>query len=297
MKLKLSNAPCSWGIEFVDNPTNPSWSRVLDEIKTAGYSATELGPLGYLPTDTGLLKAELSKRNLKIIAGTLFQHLHDRSKREDILSFTKKSCEVLQALEAKYMVVIDHVASPRTDQAGQKDTATRLSNDDWSAMMETIRQASKICLDHGITPTLHAHTGTFIEYQDELDRAMTDLDENLVSLCLDTGHCYYAGIRPQDAIKQYAERIKYVHFKDINSVIHQQVVTQGIDFYKAISNGVFCPLGQGGVDFAAVRQELVAMDYQGWVTVEQDMDPAIDNNPLQNAINSREFIEQNFLNA
>ena len=218
-------------------------------------------------------------------------------KEKTFLVSQKKSCEVLQALEAKYMVVIDHVASPRTDQAGQKDTATRLSNDDWSAMMETIRQASKICLDHGITPTLHAHTGTFIEYQDELDRAMTDLDENLVSLCLDTGHCYYAGIRPQDAIKQYAERIKYVHFKDINSVIHQQVVTQGIDFYKAISNGVFCPLGQGGVDFAAVRQELVAMDYQGWVTVEQDMDPAIDNNPLQNAINSREFIEQHFLNA
>jgi len=295
MKLKLSNAPCSWGIEFADSPANPLWSTVLDEIQAAGYSATELGPLGYLPTDTSLLKDELSKRNLEVIAGTLFKHLHDRSKRADILDFTKQSCKTLQALGAQYMVVIDHVASPRTDQAGQKETATRLSNDDWSAMMETIRQASRICLDHGITPTLHAHTGTFIEYQDELDRAMTDLDEDLVSLCLDTGHCYYAGISPEQAIKQYQDRIKYIHFKDINPVIHQQTVNDSIDFYKAISNGIFCPLGQGGVNFDAVRQELIAMNYQGWVTVEQDMDPTIDNNPLQNAINSREFIEKHLL--
>jgi len=55
MNIQLSNAPCSWGIEFVDAPKNPPWKRVLSEIQQAGYAGTELGPLGYLPTDINQL--------------------------------------------------------------------------------------------------------------------------------------------------------------------------------------------------------------------------------------------------
>jgi len=294
MNLQLSNAPCSWGVEFADSDKNLPWQQVLNEISGAGYKATELGPLGFLPTDVAVLKDELAQRDLKLIAGTLFQHLHDGSKRAEILEFTRRSCEVLRALGAQFMVVIDHVVSPRTDQAGQVTSATRLSNSDWSAMMETIRQASNICLEHDITPTLHPHTGTYIEYQDELDRAMQDLPADLLSLCIDTGHCYYAGMAPEKIIKQYGDRIKYIHFKDINAQVHDAVVTHGVDFYTAISEQIFCPLGAGAVDFAAVKQALIDINYQGWVTVEQDMDPKIDNNPLQNALNSRVFIENNF---
>ena len=294
MKLQLSNAPCSWGVEFADSEKNPPWQTVLDEIGQAGYRGTELGPLGYLPVDSVKLKDALAQRQLTVVAGTLFQHLHNVQKRDEILRFTKQSCQLLKTLGAKYMVVIDHVSSPRTDQAGQVETATRLDNSQWSQMMETIRQASEVCLEHDILPTLHPHTGTYLEYADELDRAMNDLPEELVSLCIDTGHCYYAGMQPEQIISQYSERVKYLHFKDINQEVLQSVVANSTDFYSAISQGVFCPLGQGGVNFSGVRQALEAIDYQGWVTVEQDMDPAIDNNPLQNAINSRSFIEQYF---
>lgn len=294
MKLQLSNAPCSWGVEFADSDKNPPWDRVLDEISRSGYLGTELGPLGYLPTDVAKLQGEMAQRNLSVVAGTLFQHLHDKRKRGDILQFTQDSCRLLKALGAKYMVVIDHVSSPRTDQAGQINTATRLDNGDWAAMMETIRLASEICLENEITPTLHPHTGTYLEYKDELDRAMQDLPEELVSLCIDTGHCFYAGMQPEKVIEQYAQRIKYLHFKDINPSVLESVVANSTDFYTAIGQGVFCPLGQGGVNFVAVRSILERINYQGWVTVEQDMDPALDNDPLQNAINSRTFIEKYF---
>lgn len=295
MKLQLSNAPCSWGVEFAGNPDNPSWQSVLDDIQQAGYGATELGPLGFMPTDTGVLREALEARNLQLLAGTLFHYLHDPAKRDEVLAFTKKSCEILQPLGAKYMVVIDHVASPRTDQAGQVDTATRLDKDTWNAMMETVRQAARICVEHDITPTLHAHTGTFIEYRDELDAAMEDLDEDLMSLCIDTGHCQYAGMNPAGVISTYADRVKYLHFKDIDAAIHQRVVAEKIDFYKAVSAGIFTPLGKGCVDFAAVRQVLTDIEFDGWVTVEQDMDPKLDADPSNNARQSREFIEQAML--
>ncbi|UTW11207.1 sugar phosphate isomerase/epimerase family protein [Marinobacterium rhizophilum] len=297
MQLRLSNAPCSWGIEFADNPSNPKWNLVLDEIAQAGYKATELGPLNYFPTDVQQLKAELAQRDLQLIAGTIFKHLHDPSRRQEILDYTHATCKVLQPQNAKYMVVIDHVSSPRTDQAGQILTADRLPPEQWQGMMQTINELSRICQDeYGIIPVLHPHAGTYIEYRDEIDRAMNDLDESIVKLCIDSGHCTYAGINPSELIRTYAERVKYLHFKDINGKVLEQVVAKGTDFYTAIGQGVFCPLGQGSVDFQQLRQTLIDLAFDGWVTVEQDVDPAaLNNSSLENARQSLSFIQDTVL--
>lgn len=295
MKLHLSNAPCSWGIEFADNPSNPAWETVLKEIAQAGYKATELGPLGYLPTDANVLATKLAEHDLGLIAGTVFKHLHQPEKRAEILEYTRKTCQLLNAQQAKYMVVIDHVSSPRTDQAGQVETADRLAPEQWTEMMTTITELSLICREYNIVPVLHPHAGTFIEYRDEIDRAMQDLDSDLVKLCIDTGHCKYAGINPSEIITNYQDRVAYIHFKDINEAVLADTVKNHVDFYKAIGNGVFCPLGQGCVDFAELRKTLEAIQYDGWVTVEQDVDPAKDNSALENARESLQFITQHFL--
>ena len=73
MKVKLANAPVSWGVDYPDAPGNPPWPRVMSEIAAAGYAYTELGPYGYYPTDPEALRAELAKRRLTIVAGFLFQ--------------------------------------------------------------------------------------------------------------------------------------------------------------------------------------------------------------------------------
>src|SRR5689334_3873936 len=107
MTLKIANAPCSWGVDFADAPTNPPWDRVLDEIAQAGFDATELGPLGYLPTDTQKLQAELAERRLKVVAGTLFRPFSEASSLEETCEFTHRSCELLANIGAEYIVVID----------------------------------------------------------------------------------------------------------------------------------------------------------------------------------------------
>ncbi|KJZ16066.1 inosose dehydratase [Marinomonas sp. S3726] len=295
MKLQLSNAPCSWGIEFADNPSNPSWQTVLSEISQAGYKATELGPLGYLPTDKAELATSLQDNGLELIAGTIFKHLHDPAKRAEILEYTHATCKLLQAQDAKYVVVIDHVSSPRTDQAGQIETAYRLPDDAWNEMMTTIRELALVCREYNIIPVLHPHAGTFIEYRDEVDRAMEELDKDLVGLCVDTGHCVYAGINPSELIETYQDRVEYLHFKDINKSVLEVVTANNIDFYTAIGDGVFCPLGQGCVDFSQVKSTLEKIDYQGWITVEQDVDPNKDNSSLENAKQSLDFINANVM--
>ena len=66
MQLKIGSAPDSWGVWFPRDERQIPWQRFLDEIVTAGYEWTELGPYGYLPTDLSTLREELDRRHLKV---------------------------------------------------------------------------------------------------------------------------------------------------------------------------------------------------------------------------------------
>lgn len=51
MGIHICGAPCCWGVDDISNPHLPTWQRVLREAHEAGYSAIELGPNGWIPTD------------------------------------------------------------------------------------------------------------------------------------------------------------------------------------------------------------------------------------------------------
>ena len=55
MTIRIGNAPCSWGVEFPNDPRNPTWQKVLEECSDAGYRGIELGPVGFMPEDPEIL--------------------------------------------------------------------------------------------------------------------------------------------------------------------------------------------------------------------------------------------------
>ena len=69
MTIRIGNAPCSWGVEFADDPRNPAWQSVLDDCRKAGYTGIELGPVGFLPEDPAKLADALAARELTLIGG------------------------------------------------------------------------------------------------------------------------------------------------------------------------------------------------------------------------------------
>ena len=82
-----------------------------------------------------------------------------------------------------------------------------------------------------------------------------------------------------------------MHFKDINPEIKKNVIENRTGFYDACSQGIFCNLGDGDVDFPKVRKILIENGFEGWCTVEQDCDPLLDPNPLSDAKINREYLE------
>lgn len=66
--IKIANAPCSWGVLEFDLQGKPAtFDQVLDEMKATGYSGTELGDWGFMPTEPEALKRELNLRNLSLL--------------------------------------------------------------------------------------------------------------------------------------------------------------------------------------------------------------------------------------
>lgn len=292
MQLSIANAPCSWGVDFADAPTNPPWELVLTQIAEAGFRATELGPLGYLPTDVRLTEA-LEKRNLSVIAGTLFRPFSVASERESTFAYCRKSCSVLNRIGAKYLVVIDALSEDRMATAGRSAQAPRLSSSEWRVLISTIRDASRLAFEEfGIVPVLHSHAGTHLEFADELHRALEELPEDIVKLCIDTGHFTYAGIDPAKWIRDNKARLSFMHLKDVDGTKLAAARENKWGFFTAIAQGIFCPLGHGAVDFDDIRQSLREISYTGWAVVEQDCDPRMEPNPLRDAQASLQFLRQ-----
>ena len=77
MTIQIGNAPCSWGVEFADDPRNPAWKSVLKDCADAGYKGIELGPVGYMPEDPAILADALSEFDLELIGGVVFRQFHD----------------------------------------------------------------------------------------------------------------------------------------------------------------------------------------------------------------------------
>ena len=92
-------------------------------------------------------------------------------------------------------------------------------------------------------------------------------------------------------MKRHIERISYMHFKDIDPKVKADVVARRTDFYRACGQGIFCNLGQGDVDFPAVRQILLDDGFDGWCTVEQDCDPTLNPDTLGDATANREYLQ------
>ena len=274
MHLSIGNAPCSWGVEFADDPRNPPWTHVLDEAKAAGYTGIELGPLGFMPEDPAILGPALAERELTLIGGVLFRPFHDPAQWTQVRDAAIRTCRALTAHRAKRLVLIDSISPRRAPTAGRISEAERLRGADRAEFLERIESVARIGVEEfGLEVTMHAHAAGFVEFEDELEDVLGAIEPRLLGVCLDTGHCEYAGFDPVAFYRRHSERVSYLHFKDIDPVVRRRAIDQRTGFYEACAAGLFCNLGDGVVDFRALKGALVAAGFSGWATVEQDRDP------------------------
>jgi inosose dehydratase len=292
MSIRIGNAPCSWGVEFADDPRNPAWPSVLDECREAGYDGIELGPIGFMPEDPAELGDALASRGLSLIGGVVFRPFHDPAKWDEVKDAAIRTCRSLVAHGAKHLVLIDSISPRRAGAAGRPLEAERMQQAEWDGFIGRFREVSRIGFEeYGLTVSLHPHAAGFMDFEDEVERLLAETDPTLLKLCLDTGHSHYAGFDPVAFMTRHRERLAYVHFKDIDPDVRADVVAKRTDFYKACGQGIFCNLGRGMTDFHAVRQLLLDTGFEGWCTIEQDCDPTGPTSPVDDARANRAYLK------
>lgn len=292
MTIRIGNAPCSWGVEFADDPRNPSWQSVLKDCAQAGYTGIELGPIGFMPEDPAQLSDALAEHGLDLIGGVVFRAYHDPDAWDSVLDATHRTARSLKAHGAQHLVLIDSISPRRAPTAGRAAEAEQMDQAEWAAYRDRIKESARIgAEEYGLKVGIHAHAAGFMDFEPELERLLDEIDESTLKICFDTGHHSYAGFDPVAFMKRYIGRISYMHFKDINPAVKARVIENRTGFYDACGQGIFCNLGDGDVDFPTVRQVLLDHGFEGWCTVEQDCDPTLDPDPVGDARKNREYLQ------
>lgn len=293
-KFYVGNAPVSWGIYQPDDDA-VSWDKCLDAIAEAGYEGTELGPYGYLPTDPTALGIELNRRKLKLGSSFVPMNLPDRSARDACVEHALQVGALLKTQGVQYVICADEGTQAQRDHAGRASKPT-WSPDAWDHAIGTLEAVAKALRDkHDMSTIVHHHAGTGIESRAEIDTLLERTKHGEVDLLLDTGHALYGGADPLELVKEHGERIVYLHYKDIDPTMLNKVRSTQIGMEEAWKQSVFCQLGEGCIDFAAITDHMRKLGYEGWVIVEQDVVPDDDGNlnpdPVQSARASRRFLK------
>ena len=293
MNIKVGNAPVSWGVmEVAGWGEQIPYSKVLDEIAAAGYAGTELGPFGYLPTEPKDLSAALSARGLQLVASFVPIPLAHNDRHEAAYQEAVKVAQLLSQTGARLIVLADEMSEARMAVSGRvDDSRDGMSASQWAGAAQILERITKACRELGVGAAFHHHSGTFIETPKEIARLCDSTDGDLLGLCLDTGHYFFGGGDPVDAVRMYGTRIRHLHLKDVHLPILEGARRDGVGFLEAVRRGVFCDLGQGAIALKHVIQDLSAGGYSDWAIVEQDIDTrSSDVKPFESARRSREYL-------
>jgi len=287
MQVKIAGAPISWGVCEV-----PGWGyqmspdRVLAEMSSLGLTATEFGPDGFLPTDPSKKAEFLSNHKMTAIGGFYPILLHDTD-RDPIPAVTRE----LDAYEAAKAEVLVLAASTGVD--GYDAANPVLTPKQWETLFENLSKVSDLANQRGVKAVIHPHVGTLIETREDIEQVLSGTN---IGFCLDTGHMLIGGTDPVKFSEEHSDRIQHSHLKDVNLQVSEKVRSGKISYYEGVKQGLYTPLGQGDVDVRSIIKNLMASNYQGWFTLEQDnvvdSEPAPGSGPVSDARQSVQFINK-----
>lgn len=303
--IHVGNAPCSWGtLEFEGmEEQRIGYEQMLNELVETGYTGTELGDWGFMPAEPAALQAELKKRNLVMNGAFVPVALKNPDAHTPGEATALRTARLLAAVSASqsikpFLVLADDngQADPvRTQNAGRVTPEMGLSGPEWQTFAQGVERIARAVRDEtGLRTVFHHHCAGYVETPQETARLLELTDPSLVGLVFDTGHyAFGAGENGCDTVldglNRFAGRIWYVHFKDCQPAVARQSREQGWSYFESLKRGVFCELGQGCVDFPAVVEWLRRQNYQGFITVEQDVLPGM-GVPKESARRNRDYL-------
>jgi inosose dehydratase len=290
--IRVATAPMNWNNDDLPDlrPKIPV-QRVLAEMVEAGYEGTEYGT--GLPADPKALRAMLAPHGLALASMFCWVRLEDRDRQPAEIRRALGVARTLSAMDVRELILGIRGSAERLALAGRvpRDGSAGLTAAQWHILADGIHVLAKGCEPLGVRLAVHPHAGSYVETRAELETLFSLTDPRALGLCADAGHLLYGGADPVEVVKSYASRIWYVHLKDVNPSVLALSTQNGLGFLGALRSYIFCDLGKGCVDLRRFMDALRAVNFSGWMVIEQDTSP---RPPLETARANRRYLKATF---
>jgi len=260
LKLRIGYAAITWGDNLVG---------AMDDISAVGYRGIQLraNAVKLIP-DPLVAKSELARRRLEFTALSSGDVAVDPVEEKDNLALHEDHARYLSRAGGLYLQLL-----------GTFRADGRFTPEEYARTGNLLTEIGKRAGDYGVQVALHNHMGSIAQSPEQLARILDAADPRYVKLLLDVAHYKQGGGNPAAAVKQYADRLLFLHFKDVKPANNKS----GYEFVE---------LGQGTVDLPAVVEALRAIRFQGWAVVEFDREPqGSTRTPKESAELSKQYIE------
>jgi inosose dehydratase len=260
-KIRIGYAAITWGDDL---------QGAMADISSVGYRGIQLraNAVKLLP-DPGVTKSDLAQRHLVFTALSSGDLTLDPAQEKDNLALHAANAKYLSDGGGLYLQVL-----------GTFRTNGQYTEEEYTRTGKMLTEVGKRASDYGVQVALHNHMGSIAQSPEQLAKILDAADSHYVKLLLDVAHYKQGGGDPAAAIKHYADRLLFLHFKDVKPANNKS----GYEFVE---------LGQGTVDLPAVVTALREIHYQGWAIVEFDREPeGSTRTPKESAELSKQYIEQ-----
>jgi len=271
MSIKLGIAPIAWSND--DMPElggKTTLEQCLSEASKAGFTGIESG--GKFPKSSKELIPKLEKENLQLCSGWYGATLLKNTPKEEF-KLMREQMDLFKDCKSPCMVFAEVTNSVQGDPKTPLSKKPKLSEDEWKLLIFRINEISKMMIDENMPLAYHHHMGTVIETEDETRRLIESTSDS-VKLLIDTGHMLFAGGNSIKLTEDFMERIIHVHCKDIRKNVLEKSLKNDSTFRQAFLDGAFTVPGDGCIDYKPFLTVLKNRNYEGWLVVEAEQDPA-----------------------
>lgn len=274
MKITIGANPIGWSNDDMqDLGGDTPLETCLAEAASVGFRGMELGHK--FPREAGALKAALAPFDLACVSGWYSAELLTRDEHAELAAL-RPHLDLLKAMGSKVLVFAETSNAIHCVRGTPLSQRPVMAPGDWAEFGRRLTAVAEQTLSEGVRVVYHHHMGTIVQSEADIDAFMAATGD-AVGLLLDTGHATWGGADPAALASRYRSRIFHVHTKDVRADVRAAADAGDWSFLDAVLAGVYTVPGDGSIDFAAVFRELP--DYEGWVVIEAEQDPA-KANPL-----------------
>lgn len=247
--------------------------QAIDDIASIGFRGIQLRS-NVVPKyieRPAALRELLESRDLTLVALSSGNLGVDPATEREQLDLHTRHATFLRQVGGLYLQIVD-----------QRPARRAVTTEDYGRLGHLLTELGKRTADLGIPLSYHHHMNSIGERPEQIRAVLAAADPRFVKFQLDTAHYQQGGGDPSLAVKEYADRLLFLHIKDLESPVPGQDPVRSYRFVE---------LGRGKVDFKRVFDALREVKFGGWAIVELDRVPDPSRSPKEAAMISKNYLE------